>query len=166
MNSMFVPSRKLIQLTQNAFGRELAEKVFLNLAPKSSVPQFYTDRRYTDQNFFFDIITYIFRYSRTSHSSQMFAKEFRPRERLYIFGQGEGPTWTSRRIFGIQSRQKIKLDYEEQKTFNSDSIHGQVVPDTVRTIHVQVILHYPGTSKKALFNCLLAFLNYEHCYYT
>ena len=54
---------------------------------------------------------------------------------------------------------------KNKKTFNSDSIRGQVVSDTVRTMHVQIILHY-GTTKKALFNCLLAFLNYEHCYYT
>ena len=45
----------------------------------------------------------------------MFAKEFRQRERLYFLGQGERSTWTGWRIFRIQSRQKIKLEYENIK---------------------------------------------------
>ena len=40
MSSMFVPSRKQIQLIQNGFGRESAEKVFLNLAQKFLAPIF------------------------------------------------------------------------------------------------------------------------------
>ena len=52
------------------------------------------------------------RYSRTWYTSKMFAKEFRQRERLYFLGQGERSTWTGWRIFRIQSRQKIKLEYE------------------------------------------------------
>ena len=57
-------------------------------------------------------LTDVFRHSRTSYTSKMFAKEFRQRERLYFLGQGERSTWTGWRIFRIQSRQKIKLEYE------------------------------------------------------
>ena len=107
MSSMFVPSRKQIQSIQNAFGNELAEKVFLNLAPK-----FLAHWEMSQRSDGFNNLTDVFRHSRTSYTSKMFAKEFRQRERLYFLGQGERSTWTGWRIFRIQSRQKIKLEYE------------------------------------------------------